>query len=87
MSRETAIVMLADGCEARFRAELPQDEKELRQMIASQFENARKAEQLRFTRLTMIDIEILQESFVRTLKNMQHIRIRYPKLEESVSEN
>lgn len=83
MSRETAIVMMADGCEARFRAELPQDEDSLRDLIKSQFEHARKAEQLRFTHLSLIDIEIIQDTFVRTLKNMQHLRIKYPKLEET----
>ena len=32
-SRETALLMLADGCEARARAELPKDEIELRSMV------------------------------------------------------
>ena len=32
-SRETALLMLADGCEARARAELPKDDVELRKLI------------------------------------------------------
>ena len=32
-SRETAILMLADGCEARVRAERPKDDDELRNVI------------------------------------------------------
>lgn len=86
MSRETALVMLADGCEARFRAELPQDEESLRQMIKSQIDHGRKSDQLIHTNLTLMDLEIIQESFVRSLKNNQHMRIKYPSLEEGSSE-
>ena len=86
MSRETALVMLADGCEARFRAELPQDEESLRQMIKSQIDHGRKSDQLIHTTLTLMDLEIIQESFVRSLRNNQHMRIKYPSLEEGTSE-
>ena len=81
-SRETALVMLADGCEARSRAELPNDIDELRQIIADQIEKVRESGQLNFTELTLNDLRKVQESFVNTLMNMQHGRIKYPKRKE-----
>jgi putative nucleotidyltransferase with HDIG domain len=78
-SRETALVMLADGCEARSRAELPANVEELRKIIADQIEKVRESGQLNFTELTLNDLRLVQESFVKTLMNMQHGRIKYPK--------
>ena len=78
-SRETALVMLADGCEARSRAELPNDIDELREIIADQIEKVRESGQLDYTALTLHDLRRVRESFVSTLMNMQHGRIKYPK--------
>ncbi|MCD4752254.1 MAG: HDIG domain-containing protein [Anaerolineaceae bacterium] len=86
MSKETALVMLADGCEARFRAELPDTEETLIELISSQIEYGREEGQLINTDLTLNDLEVIKKSFVRTLKNMQHLRIKYPKLEGRNSE-
>jgi len=79
-SRETALLMLADGCEARARAELPKDEKELRQLIKCVFERCQRDGQLDDTRLTLRDLNLAAESFVCTLKGMYHARITYPDL-------
>ena len=81
-SRETALVMLADGCEARSRAELPNNVDELREIIADQIEKVRESGQLDYTELTLHDLRQIRESFVNTLMNMQHGRIKYPKLKE-----
>jgi len=82
-SKETALVMLADGCEARSRAELPNNVEELRQIITDQIEKVRESGQLSFTELTLHDLQQIQESFVSTLMNMQHGRIKYPKRNKS----
>ncbi len=79
-SRETAILMLADGCEARARAEHPKDDEELRMVIGKVFEYVQKEGQLNDTALTMRDLYRLQESFFTTLKNTYHPRIQYPEL-------
>jgi len=79
-SRETAILMLADGCEARARAELPKDDDELRALILKVFEYVQKEGQLDDTVLTLKDLHKVQESFVSTLKNTYHPRIQYPEL-------
>lgn len=82
-SRETAIMMLADGCEARARAELPRDEEELRTVINKVFDYLQKEGQLDDTVLTLRDLHKVQESFLATLKNSYHPRIQYPELKSS----
>ncbi len=79
-SRETAILMLADGCEARARAERPKDDEELHAVINKVFEYVLKEGQLDDTVLTMRDLHKVQESFLQTMKNIYHPRIQYPEL-------
>jgi len=79
-SRETALVMLADGCEARARAELPKDEGELRTMVKKVFEFIEQEGQLDDTAFTFKDLSRAGESFVNTLKNTYHPRLQYPEL-------
>jgi putative nucleotidyltransferase with HDIG domain len=81
-SRETAILMLADGSEARVRAEQPKDEQELRRVIDDVIENRVSSGQLGNTDLTLRDLERLAESFSRTLRGIYHPRIEYPKIEK-----
>jgi len=80
-SRETAILMLADGCEARVRAERPKDEEELRTIIRNVIENRASTRQLDETHLTLQDLDALVDSFTTTLRGMYHPRIEYPKME------
>ena len=80
-SRETALLMLADGCEARMRAEHPKDEDELREMIRSTVESRRELGQLDDTSLTLQDLNTIIDSFTGTLRGVYHPRIQYPKLE------
>ena len=81
-SRETAILMLADGSEARMRAEHPKDEDELRQLIKNVVENRLSTGQLDNTDLTLRDLGIIIESFTATLRGTYHPRLEYPKLEK-----
>lgn len=83
-SRETAILMLADGCEARVRAEQPKDENELRQVIKSVFDNRIASGQLDQTNLTLHDLTELMEAFTSILRGIYHPRIEYPKIEPTV---
>ncbi|HLE51216.1 MAG TPA: HDIG domain-containing protein [Anaerolineales bacterium] len=82
-SRETAILMLADGSEARMRAEHPKDEDELRQLIKNVVEDRLSTGQLDNTDLTLRDLDIITESFTATLRGTYHPRLEYPKLETS----
>jgi cyclic-di-AMP phosphodiesterase PgpH len=79
-SRETALIMLADGCEARARAELPKDEEELRTMVKKVFDFVEREGQLDDTTFTFRDLNHAGESFVNTLKNTYHPRLQYPEL-------
>jgi len=79
-SRETALLMLADGCEARARAELPQDEETMRAVVKRVIDFCQHQGQLDHTALTLSDLNRVTESFVKTLQNTHHPRIRYPEL-------
>jgi putative nucleotidyltransferase with HDIG domain len=85
-SRETALLMLADGSEARTRAQRPQTEEEIRKIVLSTIESAQKQGQLDNTPLTTRDLSILTEAFVTILRGVYHPRITYPK-EASATEN
>jgi len=78
-SRETALLMLADGTEARSRAERPQDEEAIRKLVLSTIEIAQKQGQLDDTNLTLKDLGIITDAFVTILKGTHHPRIPYPK--------
>jgi len=77
-SRETAILMLADGSEARVRAERPPDEEALRKVIKSVIEHRLSTGQLDETDLTLRDLDQLIDSFTTTLRGIYHPRIEYP---------
>jgi putative nucleotidyltransferase with HDIG domain len=79
-SRETALLMLADGTQARVRAELPETEDEIRAVVRKVIDYCQKEGQLDNTRMTLKDLSIITESFVQTLKNTYHPRIRYPEI-------
>ncbi|HEY5670459.1 MAG TPA: HDIG domain-containing metalloprotein, partial [Anaerolineales bacterium] len=82
-SRETAILMLADGCEARVRAERPKDTDEMRALIKSVIQNRMSQGQLDDTDLTLRDLDAIAESFTTTLRGVYHPRIEYPNLEKT----
>jgi membrane-associated HD superfamily phosphohydrolase len=80
-SKETALLMLADGCEARVRAEHPKNEEELRALIKDVIDLHLKIGSLRYTDLTLFDLETVIDSFTTTLRGIYHPRIKYPKLD------
>lgn len=77
-SRETALLMLADGCEAKARADRPRNEEEISKIVRYIFDRTLSANQLDECDLTMHDLELIRESFVETLKSFFHSRITYP---------
>ncbi len=85
-TRETALLMLADGSEARARAQRPQTEDDIRKIVQSTIESAQKQGQLDNTPLTARDLSIITEAFVTVLRGAYHPRITYPK-EPSALEN
>jgi cyclic-di-AMP phosphodiesterase PgpH len=79
-SRETALLMLADGTEARARAEKPKDEEELRSVIDAVVTFYEQNNQLDDTNLTLKDLQLVKNSFFHTLKGSYHPRVKYPAL-------
>ncbi len=80
-SKETALLMLADGCEARVRAEAPKDEAALRKLIKEVIDNRVARRQLDETNLTLRDLDTILDSFTSTLRGFYHSRVKYPALE------
>ena len=83
-TREIALLMLADTCEARYRAERPKDEEALREMIRSVLKDKLELGELNESHLTISDLELINESFTSTLRGVYHPRIQYPKTENEV---
>jgi putative nucleotidyltransferase with HDIG domain len=81
-SRETALVMLADGCEARTRAERPKTKEELDALVKSVIDNRLHQGQLDDTALTMQDLTTIGNTFVTGLRGVYHPRLVYPDLDE-----
>ena len=82
-SKETALVMLADTTEARARAERPSNDEEIRTLVKSVFDIYYTSNQLNDTPLTLHDMDIAMESFIRVLRNIYHPRVRYPEAESA----
>ena len=81
-SKEAALVMLADSCEAAVRSldeRTPESmEKTVRSIIQSRIETG----QLSNTDLTLRDIENITASFLKTLGGYFHARIQYPEADK-----
>ncbi len=78
-SRETAILMLADGCEAALRSMKPDaTEKEARQTVRNIVESRQLDGQLRESSLSRAEVELVVRAFARVWKRMRHRRIAYP---------
>jgi putative nucleotidyltransferase with HDIG domain len=83
-TREIALLMLADTCEARMRAEKPKDEDELNQLIKSAVKDKLEMGELDETQLTLKDLDEIIYSFTSSLRGVYHPRIQYPKNEIDV---
>ncbi len=77
-SRETALLMLADGVEAKARAESPKDDGQIEELVNWVIQNRLSNGQLDQTNLTLKDLDTIRRSFVSTLRGIYHPRIRYP---------
>jgi cyclic-di-AMP phosphodiesterase PgpH len=77
-SKETALLMLADGCEARARAELPKTDEELRSLIKKVIDACMQQGQLNESMLTLRDLKTISEAFFLVMFNTHHPRLIYP---------
>ena len=78
-SKETAILMLADGCEASLRSlDLSTDEVKANLAIRRIVESRQLDGQLLDSCLSRAEIELIINAFISVWKRMRHRRIKYP---------
>jgi putative nucleotidyltransferase with HDIG domain len=78
-SRETAILMMADGCEAALRSLPPgTNEIEAAAMVRRIVEARQNDGQLALSGIGRAELELVIRAFVRVWKRMRHRRIAYP---------
>jgi hypothetical protein len=81
-SRETALVMLADGCEAAVRSARPESGEVVAEIVNHIIDQRIDDGQLNESGLTLRDIDITSQVFVSALKGTFHPRIKYPEPKE-----
>ena len=81
-SRETALVMLADSCEAAVRSTRPTTADELAEVVNRVIDGRVDDGQLTECEMTLRDLQIVRETFVSALKGAFHPRVKYPESEK-----
>jgi len=81
-TKETAILMLADGCESAVRSMKDLEKGKVENLIDSLIEARINDNQLNESPLTFSDIALIKESFKNVLIGQHHRRIRYPKQDQ-----
>ena len=78
-SKETAILMLADGCEAALRAmDINASDSEALETISKIFYSRQVDGQLNDSNLSKGEIFLIKKSFLNVWKRIRHRRIQYP---------
>lgn len=77
-SRETALVMIADACEAASRSIPDSTTEKLRALVQKMINLIFSEGQLDECDLTLKDLNLIAESFTRTLEGIYHARPQYP---------
>jgi putative nucleotidyltransferase with HDIG domain len=77
-SKETAIVMLADSCEAAVRAALPTSVEEIDKIVHRIINDKLTGGDLDECDLTTRDLEQIRSAFVEMLHGVFHPRVKYP---------
>lgn len=77
-SRESAIVMLADSCEAAIRSSGMRDEQEIDGWVEKIVKQKLDDGQLENSEITIRDLREIKKSFTRVLLGYYHTRVRYP---------
>ncbi len=77
-SKETAILMLADGVEAVARARQPSTREELNKIVEDIILQRLEEGQLDEAPLTLHDLAVIRKTFVEVLSGVYHTRINYP---------
>ncbi len=82
-SKETAVVMLADSCEAKVRAMDTFTEEEVRLTVRENIQEKQRHGHLDASGLTIGDLHTVEEAFTSVLVNLHHSRLKYPEQEKA----
>ncbi len=77
-TKETALLMLADAVEASSKSLTKIDEDTFKTLLKKIFSNIIEDGQLDESGISLKDLTIISDSFLKALKNMYHGRISYP---------
>ncbi len=86
-SKETALVMLADGCESAVRSIADPTPEKIENMVVNLIDKKVSDHQLDETPLTLEDLKKIKTHFIAQLQGNTYKRIRYPKQEEMEKED
>lgn len=81
-TRESAVVMLSDSCEAAVRSLSDPTREDIAQMVHKIVQGKLEDGQLNQCPLTLSDISRIERSFLVTFNGLLHERIRYPEEED-----
>ncbi|MDI6400697.1 HDIG domain-containing protein [Balneolaceae bacterium ANBcel3] len=84
-SKETGIVMLADGVEAASRSMSDHSYQKLENLVNRLVDDRLNEGQLNNCSLTLKDLNIIKDIFTRILQGMYHGRIKYPGQDDSAA--
>ncbi len=77
-SKETAILLLADTCEAAVRSIRPATREDLERLVRKLIDERIREGELNESNLTFKDLETIREIFLQVLQGVHHPRISYP---------
>lgn len=81
-TKETAIVMLADGCESAARSIEDPDQEKIENVVDNIISDRIENGQLNNSPLTLSDIDKIRDAFKNILIGQHHRRVRYPNQDE-----
>lgn len=82
-TKETTIIMLADGCESAVRSIDEPNPEKVENLIDNIFKSRTDDKQLSDSPVTFSDMAALKDEFLKILIGQHHKRIKYPKQEEA----
>jgi cyclic-di-AMP phosphodiesterase PgpH len=77
-SKETAILLLADTCEAAVRAVRPATREDLERLVRKLIDERISEGELNESNLTFKDLQTIRDVFLQVLQGVHHPRITYP---------
>jgi membrane-associated HD superfamily phosphohydrolase len=83
-SKETALLMLADGCESAVRASNDRSYEQIRVIVERIIQERIEQGQLDESPLTLQDLERARAAFCSVLNGLYHPRIEYPESSEVI---